>query len=92
MTKFEKDKNEGHRFWLGAINATHEIGDIQIIEYTDRETSETGFAAYVYGESCRQSGDSLDYAILLALAYKYDGINSQAARLMAKMLGMNGGG
>lgn len=77
-------------FSWGHIDEIHIIGDIQIVEYTSKcdKKSEFRFHVYVKGEDVCQDFNSLDAAILGALGYKYDGVNSQFARFSTKMLGI----
>ena len=79
------------------IIGVHTIGDVDIIEYsrTDGNGKPTGdvwFQPCIAGENTGYIFDTLDLAIVGALATKYDGRNSQATYFIDKMLGISTGG
>lgn len=91
---------DGSNFPWGPIDAFHEFGPYTIIEYR-RDQSRTDQREYwpEHGRSmfmvCDTPGShftrsyySFDEAILGAVAVRRDGINTQADRLMARMLGI----
>lgn len=74
------------------IMKVHEIGDISIVEsvdFNDGQVQETSFHAYAKGEDSMCAYDSLDAALVAALAFKYEGHNSQAAKYFFRMVGMD---
>lgn len=87
---------DGKKFPWGKIIETHTVGNIQIVESHPLEaavvphakTSGNDFTVYVDGAPTGYGSKSLDGALLLALAHKYDGRNSQAAHWMAKLIGL----
>jgi hypothetical protein len=88
MSKGEKDM-----FCWGRVVEVHKIGDHEIIECIPRKTDseildfDAPHEFHVNGASWHCN--SLDAAIMGALAYKYDGSNTQAPRLFCKALGIN---
>lgn len=88
LTAFERDSFL-HKFLGQRVIGTHEIGDYQFIETAAGD--EKRFFAYIKGRSIGHYEDSLDAALIVAIAYKYDGTNSQAAHYFAKMIGMGKG-
>lgn len=77
----------GERFWLGDVIAIHEIAEFGFVEYVNHRDQRSGVSVFIQGVSIGMGATTLEDALLLALAYKYDGANSQAARLMRQMLG-----
>lgn len=90
---------DGKKFPRGRIVETHAIGDIQIVESHNpgredaphAKTSGNDFTVYVGGAPTGYGSKSLDGALLLALAHKYDGKHSQAAHWMARLIGLKEG-
>lgn len=72
----------------GLIIKIHKIGDYQIIEYTEVETEKTYYKPLVNNNDTHHSFQSLDRALIHAVAYKYDGVNTRADIYYAKMLEM----
>lgn len=98
MTELEKMLDlEAKKFTWGTPLARHEIGDFQIVEYVDdkefvNRQSELGriyFHAYVGGKDTCQSATTLEGALIIAIAYKYDGPN-HGAMYAARVLGIEG--
>lgn len=75
-------------FVWGKIESVYSIEDIQIIEYEPREGAVNKYHPYVGGEDTGLRCNSLDEAVLAALGFKYDGINSRFDYYAAKMLGL----
>lgn len=69
----------------GKIIKTHIIGEYQIIEYINND-NEKCFNPYINYNNTSHSYDSLETAITGAIAYKYDGSNSQANKFFWKMI------
>lgn len=86
MTMFERDSDRP-TFMGQTVKATHQIGAYQFIE-TMKEPGTRRFFAYVDGRTTGHYEDSLDAALIVAIAYRYDGTNSQAAHYFARMIGM----
>ena len=76
--------------WLGQVTRVVEFFEYTIVEYFVRElntkniTKEKNYGVYVNSEKTSQSFDTYDEAISFAIAYKYDGINTQAHRYFIK--------
>lgn len=88
-TEFDRAMNDSGRFWLGQVVTSHIIGDIQIIEYEQKQDrTKRGFSVYINKGRTGYTADTLDLAILTALGIKYDGRNSQFALYAARMLGI----
>jgi len=85
---------ESKMFPWGRVVAIHRVGDHVIIEYLERTcrhgtlTNWVGrnLQFHVNGQAC--SFPTLDAALVNAVAFKYDGINSQAGRLFCKAVGI----
>lgn len=73
-------------FVWGKVIKIHTISDFQIIE-ADRE-GVTYFHVYIDFNDTNNSADTIDEAIITALVRKYDGINSQAACFISRILGI----
>ena len=89
--KWEFIKKEYH---FGHIEATHEIGDYQIIESV-RTTEVNGeskteklFHTYLDFNDMHESYYTLDEAIIGAIAGKYEGLNHRANRYFCRMIGL----
>ena len=92
LTEYEKTL-----FPWGRVVAIHEIGDYRIIEHlepivdghrvTNRMSRRHGF----HVDGTAHGYPTLDAAIIGAIAYKYDGCNSQAAAFFLKMIGAYNG-
>lgn len=72
----------------GEVVKIHCISDYQIIESIDKQDKNTMYSCYVNYNSISTSSDTLDNAIIICMAKKYDGNNSQAAYYFSKMIGM----
>lgn len=71
---------------FGEVVKTHIIGDTyQIIEAIDNDGNQK-FSSYVNFERTGFSYNSLEKAITGAIAYKYEGANSQANKYFWKMI------
>lgn len=85
---------EEHGRYMGLpVKAVHRIGDFTFIECRGTGEDFTRFSIFVDGESVGLSLDSLDYALLAALAYKHSkekGRDFDAWRYAARVLGMEG--
>lgn len=90
---FEQARNDPV-FWLGPVVSSCEIAEYGFVEYREtdfhsgpnygKETGQTRFTIYINGHDIGTSGASLDQALVIAVAYKRDGINTQAARFFWK--------
>ena len=88
-TDFEKARRSG-KTWSGhPVIATWEFGNVGIVksDYPHKE-SEHRFSVFLNGYSIGFASDSLDNAIIEALAIKYDGRNSNAGRYFARMINL----
>ena len=70
---------------FGEVVKTHIIGNYQIIEAIDEDGNQK-FSTYINFERTGFSYNSLEKAITGAIAYKYDGTNSQANKFFWKMI------
>lgn len=70
----------------GTEVVVHQIGDIQIVEYT--QNGSLIFQPWLNGDRIGHIYYNLDIAILGALAVKYDGNNSQFPFFAVRMLGI----
>ena len=75
-------------FSSGPVIGAANISDFQIVHYLDYDNEEC-FAIYVDFVDAHVSTHSLDYALIEALAIKYDGCNSQAGVMFSRMLRMD---
>jgi hypothetical protein len=82
-----KEIAKGVPYAWGDIVHIHEIGDYNIVESVNRK-GEKQFHAYSLRKDCNHSYDCLEAAIVGAIAYKYDGINSRAEEYFMKMIGI----
>lgn len=89
----------GHAFSWGKVIKTYEIADYAIIEYHPWvykngcgtgmiDSEELEYSCYIGGKAIGRSADSLDAALVVCIAYKYDGCNSQAASYFMRMIGV----
>jgi hypothetical protein len=91
---------DGQEFPWGPIDQVHEIGPYQIVEYrhdmsrtTARDYSDHGrgqFHPFIDGKDTSQSFDSLDAALVGAIAYRHEGPDGSAAYYFMRMLGEGG--
>lgn len=94
LTELRKDKSN---FTWGKLIKLHEIGDYTIGEYHPRITKgcelthkinydEKEYHCWINDEDINISADTLDNALILAIAYKHDGCNSHAGEYFIKMI------
>jgi len=92
-----------HYFW-GKVEEVHRIGDYGVIQYVCNHGKEDGNVYFHpvlwtgqykehhgnqwYWEDTNMSYPSLESALVGVIAYKYDGLNSQAASYFCKMIGL----
>lgn len=88
---------DGNPFPWGTIVAVHPFGDHAVVEYVrDEPTFKSGeyiqpdgvhqFHPYLNGRDICRGADTLEKALVISLAYKYDGPNSQAAAFFFRMV------
>lgn len=77
---------DGESFSWGHVHAVHRIGEYTIVEYKHRHSGEIAFHVYVGNKDTSTSFESLDAALVGAIAYKAEGPNSQAAWYFMKMI------
>lgn len=85
MSQFIQDAAESKLFGENVMQA-HEINDYQFIETV--ANGKQSFHVYVNGKRSGHAERTLDKALIVAIAYLYDGQNSQAAQYFARMIGM----
>lgn len=89
---------DGREFAWGVIDAIHEIGDYQIVEYRQDQSNHSAsqpycwerhgrtlFQARIKGGWSIASYYTLDSALVGAIAYKREGANSRAAMYFDRM-------
>jgi hypothetical protein len=88
----------GAEFTWGEIIKIHEIAEYAIIEYypwcvKGREvltglinTDKTNYSCYINNKCCSSSFDNIDAALVYCIAYKHDGINTQAHHYFMKAI------
>lgn len=95
------DRGAQPNFTWGKVVAIHEVGEYQIVEYVPNQSSNvsdadyaerlakhpTSFHPYIKGDDTSRSYHSLDEALVGVIAYRHDGLNSQAAGYFGKMIG-----
>jgi hypothetical protein len=96
-----KEIRNGTDFTWGEMVKIHELGPYTIGEYHPWETegcvvrvgvasiNRTSYHIWIDGKSMGCSAESLEGAIVLAIALKYDGLNTRAAGYFMKMIGAN---
>ena len=87
------------KFVWGPIEKVHNIGEYLIIEYhpeifrkccgTGKHHKHTEFHPYIKGVDTSRAYDTLDKALVGAIATKHEGCNSHAADYFTLMIGMN---
>ena len=98
MTDLGKAVKEGARYWLGPVVAVHTIGGYAFLEYKEKVFSPNPDAGTIKANTCfsifidethiGRCAPSLDMAIIIALANKYDGPNTGADRYFIRMVNM----
>lgn len=87
------------KYHWGEVIEVHSIGEYDIIEYYPKEyknSCSTGnidyshkqYHSYINGKDTCHSYYTLEGAIIGVIAYKFDGLNSQAAGYFCKMIGI----
>lgn len=66
---------------------TYEVGDYQIVEYIT-PTGKLVFHPYIDYDDIHRIYESLDAALLGAMAYKYEGCNYHVDKYICKLLGI----
>lgn len=92
---FEKAVSDGYSYWLGPVVTAHSIGEFSFVQYEEmdfnahpkRKTGRHGFSVFINGHSISHSTNSLDEALVLAVAFKRDGYNTRAHRYFIKAVG-----
>jgi len=95
-TNLDKVK-AGEQFTWGNVVRIHELGRYAIAEFhpwkakgvqvfVGQESKETSFHTWVDGRDISCSWGTLEGAIAGAIAWKYDGANSQAGELFCRMI------
>lgn len=87
---------DGDRFPWGPIDQVHEVGPYQIVEYrrdmsnfAGSDYSEHGrvqFHPFIDGKDTSRSFDTLDAALVGAVAYRHEGPNGSADWYFMRML------
>ena len=68
----------------GPILRVHHIGRYAIVEYTPNEALGTcQFHPFIDGSDTNRGYDTLEAAIVGAIAYRFDGVNSHARNVIA---------
>ena len=88
---------KGAPYTWGNIIRIHDIAEYTIIEYYPWQTKgasslvgepsdKVSYHFYINGNDSCRSTDSMDSALAEAIAYKHDGVNSQAGHYFIKSL------
>jgi len=85
MSQFADDMQSPKLFGEKVVQ-THEINDYQFIETI--ANGKQNFHIYINKKRIGHVERTLDLALIVAIAYLYDGQNSQAAHYFARMIGM----
>lgn len=92
---------DGRRFPWGPIQHIHRIGRYEVVEYLrdasnmhsdDPDRTKHGtlhFHPFVDGIDTSRSYRTIEEAVVGAIAYAYDGVNSQAATYFSRMIALN---
>ena len=92
MINYQEIKRTPSKFVWGKIIKHHEIGNFAITEYEEilnnKKTDKIGFHIWINEKDMSISCNTLDEALIVALARKYDGTNSQAGHFICKILGL----
>jgi hypothetical protein len=90
-TDLEELKNGAPYTW-GKLIKIHEIGDYAIVEalWYDRtnKVSEVKYHSYVNKKCTGHAFSSLDEALIYAISYKYDGLNTKADLYFCRSVGI----
>ena len=90
-------EQRAEKFPWGSVTQIHIFNDIVIYEYVDKLHGNTQYSPYQIiktpdgKESIRDfmhSYRNIDEAMVNAIAFKYDGINSQGGIFMTRMVGI----
>ena len=84
--------------WLGEAVAVHTVGEYEIVEYHPRVSVDSqlvheidrkhyAFSVYIRGERTGRSFDTLDAALVGAIAYEHEGPNHHADYYFMRMIG-----
>jgi hypothetical protein len=91
-------QGNGHNFVWGYVLRIHEIGEYTIVEYHpwkrngssiltgEMDPNEIEYSCYLNSKSIGVSAQNMDEALVICIAYKHDGANSQAAYYFMKMI------
>lgn len=71
----------------GTIESTYEINGYSIIEYRPDVLSAPHYRVFVDGEDAGYGGPSLDAALAYAIAYRYEGEDTQADMYFLRAIG-----
>jgi hypothetical protein len=89
-----RDGPDGKPFTWGKIVEIHKVGTIEIVEFTPAfllGNAGNQFHVFVDGANTNRGARTLDGALLVGLAEKYDGRNSNAAEWMARIINFKEG-
>lgn len=98
MAELDDILSDKPNYWLGPILDVHYFAEFAFVEYNRRNfgtsarvhgelTNEAGFSIFANGQSISRGVNSLEDGVITAIAYKYDGCNSQAADFFRRMIG-----
>lgn len=87
-TALSKVRDNRSSYTWGEIRKFHEIGRYTIIEYKHRDENKTLFAVYVDGEDQSQSCETLDQAIIAAVASAHVSNSGAMALAACKILNL----
>lgn len=70
----------------GNVSEYFTFSDILVIEYEDKLSKKEYYATYISGKSTHTHYIDIETAIIDTIAIKYDGENTQAGKMFARMI------
>jgi len=91
-TTTDLDKlKKGAKFTWGEVRSIHEVRDYGAVEYQAPESREGGgiyYTSYLNGQALGHSFLTLEEALLDAIVFKQEGLNSQAGMYFCRSIGI----
>lgn len=84
-------EHDPSRFANGAVSQVHRVGDLGIVEFQHRVTQQPGFWVYLNNRDTGRSANTLDAALIEALAVKYDGPQTQTPFFISTLINLSSG-
>ena len=70
----------------GNVSEYFTFSDILVIEYEDKLTGQESYATYISGNKTIYTFTDIETAIIETIAIKYDGADTQAGKMFARMI------